>query len=272
MTKGSTTYAGMSFHSREEINKSQWAKESLKRFILEEFQIVDAATGWNVRATTIVKCDGDAKVCRGKKRCGYDIALEFDYEGVHVGKSETSSGKINLHDFEDTNGEDYEIHVKSTTSSAQDKTTVAIIKKHENALRTFSDHIMAEELVQRVVDAVVAFFAKEDTGHLVTASILSVSILMTIALLSQGSTDSVFQHGFGVWGQHAAADRIQGEERERDEAEREIFQESNVSGKSTPEEIVGADLFLATKLPWITLSLAVVVVAGSVHVAVSSPL
>ncbi|KAF0774366.1 hypothetical protein AaE_001934 [Aphanomyces astaci] len=122
----------------EEINKSQWAKESLKRFILEEFQIVDAATGWNVRATTIVKCDGDAKLVfsRGKKRCGYDIALEFDYEGVHVGKSETSSGKINLHDFEDTNGEDYEIHVKSATSSAQDKTTVAIIKKHENALRT----------------------------------------------------------------------------------------------------------------------------------------
>ncbi|ETV91624.1 hypothetical protein H310_13874 [Aphanomyces invadans] len=121
----------------EEINKSQWAQDSLRRHILEEFQIVDAKSGWTIRATAIVKCDGDAKLVfsRGKKRCGYDIALEFEYEGVHEGNSETSSGKINLHDFEDTNGEDYEIHVSSNTSSTQDKSTVAIIKQQESALR-----------------------------------------------------------------------------------------------------------------------------------------
>ncbi|ETV91623.1 hypothetical protein H310_13873 [Aphanomyces invadans] len=129
-----------------------------------------------------------------------------------------------------------------------------------------------DEVLKRVKDAAVTFIAQEDTGHLVTASILSVSILMTIALLSQGSTDSVFQHGFGIWGQHDASDRIQAEERERDEAEREIFQEHPPGGsrKTVSDEVIGADLFLATNLPWITLAMAVVVLAGSVHVVVSS--
>ncbi|CAK4678434.1 hypothetical protein LEN26_012424 [Aphanomyces euteiches] len=121
----------------EEINKTQWAQEALRRHILETYSVSDAKSGWEIRATTIVKCDGDAKLVfsRGKKRCGYDIALEFEYEGINAGKSLTSSGKIKLHDFEDTNGEDYEIHVTSNTSSASDKETVTIIKKEEPQLR-----------------------------------------------------------------------------------------------------------------------------------------
>ncbi|KAF0701472.1 Aste57867_8048 [Aphanomyces stellatus] len=121
----------------EEKNKSEWAKESLKRHILEEFHMVDAKTGWDIRATSIIKCEGEAKLVfsRGKKRCGYDIALEFEYEGVHEGDKATSSGQIKLHDFEDTNGEDYEIHVSSNTSSLPDKKTVAVIKQEEDHLR-----------------------------------------------------------------------------------------------------------------------------------------
>ncbi|KAF0701471.1 Aste57867_8047 [Aphanomyces stellatus] len=131
------------------------------------------------------------------------------------------------------------------------------------------DPSLVVEQVERVRGAVLDFIAKEDTGHLVTASILSVSILMTIAILSQGSTDSVFQYGFGIWGQHAAKDRYDEEERERDEAERDIFQEPVPPTRALEE--VGADVFLASKIPWIILSMAVVVVAGSVHhVAVSS--
>ncbi|CAK4073367.1 unnamed protein product [Aphanomyces euteiches] len=124
------------------------------------------------------------------------------------------------------------------------------------------------DVVTKVTDSIWSFFANEDTSHLVTASIISVSILMTLALLSQGSTDSVFQYGFGIWGQRAAKERIEAEERERDEAEREIFQDP-VQHSKAPEEI-GADLILASKIPWITLTLAVVAVAGSVHVVVSS--
>ena len=47
---------------REERDKSGWARERLKHHILTSFSFDDEAEGLGVKATSIVRCDGEAKV------------------------------------------------------------------------------------------------------------------------------------------------------------------------------------------------------------------
>ncbi len=49
--------------------------------------------------------------------------------------TETAQGHVKLHDFEDTNGEDYEIHVTSTSSSDLAQKSVDAIKHWEGEFR-----------------------------------------------------------------------------------------------------------------------------------------
>jgi hypothetical protein len=47
---------------REERDKSEWAKERLKHHIFTSFSFEDEAQGLSIKATSFVRCDGEAKV------------------------------------------------------------------------------------------------------------------------------------------------------------------------------------------------------------------
>lgn len=47
---------------REEKDKSEWARERLKELVLTSFSFVDGAHKVSIKANSIVRCDGDAKV------------------------------------------------------------------------------------------------------------------------------------------------------------------------------------------------------------------
>lgn len=50
--------------NREERDKSEWARERLKQLVLESFAFEDGTRKLAVKANSIVRCDGDAKVRR----------------------------------------------------------------------------------------------------------------------------------------------------------------------------------------------------------------
>lgn len=47
---------------REEKDKSKWACERLKELVLSSFSFVDGTHKVSIKANSIVRCDGDAKV------------------------------------------------------------------------------------------------------------------------------------------------------------------------------------------------------------------
>lgn len=89
---------------------------------------------------------------RGKKRCGYDIALKFEWTST---RTETDpdgvddvTGHVEVHDFDDTNGEDYEIAVTTAQSRQHDVDAKTSVLKWEPELRKILAQWKAELLQQ----------------------------------------------------------------------------------------------------------------------------
>ncbi|KAF1336744.1 Activator of 90 kda heat shock protein atpase 1, partial [Globisporangium splendens] len=140
----------------EEKDKSVWARERLKELILDSFSFVDGSHKVSIKANSIVKCDGEAKIVfsRGKKRCGYDISLKFEWTSTRADGEEDPegvdevTGHVEVHDFDDTSGEDYEIKVTTEMSRKHETDAKKSVLKWEPELRK----ILAtwkEELLQQ---------------------------------------------------------------------------------------------------------------------------
>ncbi|POM72971.1 LOW QUALITY PROTEIN: Hypothetical protein PHPALM_10231 [Phytophthora palmivora] len=111
----------------EERDKSEWARERLKHHILTSFSVEDEAQGLSIKATSIVKCDGEAKIVfsRGKKRCGYELS-----------------------DFDDTSGDDYEVLVTANGSSQRELAAKKAVIGKESELRKLLA-LWKQELLQQ---------------------------------------------------------------------------------------------------------------------------
>jgi activator of HSP90 ATPase len=144
----------MGAYSREERDKSEWARERLRQHILDSFAFTDDALSLSIKATSVVRCDGDAKIVfsRGKKRCGYDMSVKFEYESTRLGEDDEgfpeATGHVELHDFDDTSGEEYEISVKAEGNSQHAKDARAAVQKWEAGLRKLLA-AWKEELLQQ---------------------------------------------------------------------------------------------------------------------------
>ncbi|GAB9473092.1 Activator of 90 kda heat shock protein atpase 1 [Globisporangium polare] len=138
----------------EEKDKSEWARERLKELVLSSFSFVDGAHKVSIKANSIVRCDGDAKVVfsRGKKRCGYDISLKFEWASTRTEEDaegvEDVTGHVEVHDFDDTNGEDYEIKVTTEMSRQHEVDAKKAVLKWEpelrNILATWKDELLQQ--------------------------------------------------------------------------------------------------------------------------------
>ncbi|OWY90973.1 hypothetical protein PHMEG_00040643 [Phytophthora megakarya] len=128
----------------EERDKSEWARDRLKHHILTSFSVEDEAQGLSIKATSIVRCDGEAKVVfsRGKKRCGYELSVKFAWESDDV------SGHVELHDFDDTNGEEYEVLVTANGSSQRELAAKKAVIDKESELRKLLT-LWKDELLQQ---------------------------------------------------------------------------------------------------------------------------
>ncbi|TDH74200.1 uncharacterized protein CCR75_001175 [Bremia lactucae] len=129
----------------EERDKSEWARERLKHHILASFSYEDEAQGLSVKATSFVKCDGEAKVVfsRGKKRCGYDLSIKFAWES-----GDDVSGHVELQDFDDTCGDEYEVFVTSNGSGQRDLAAKKAVMDMEPELRKLLA-LWKQELLQQ---------------------------------------------------------------------------------------------------------------------------
>ncbi|TYZ57124.1 hypothetical protein PybrP1_009530 [[Pythium] brassicae (nom. inval.)] len=125
----------------EERDRSAWARERLKLLVLTDFRFEDAALGVAVAATSISRCEGDAKVIfsRGKKRCGYDIALKFAWSAKRSAETEDAedevTGHVEIRDFDDTSGEEYEVTVSADVSHSRGVDVRNAVLKREPELR-----------------------------------------------------------------------------------------------------------------------------------------
>ena len=76
---------------------------------------------------------------RGKKRCGYDIALKFEWTSTRTEEDaegfDEATGHVEVHDFDDTSGEGYEIHVTFEGNSTHAKDAKSAILEWEAGLR-----------------------------------------------------------------------------------------------------------------------------------------
>jgi len=71
--------------------------------------------GGAAKIVKINKCDGDAKLIlsRGKKRLGYTLAIQYNYEAT--GKDSSSTGTISFKELQDDG--DYEVDVEPSEES-----------------------------------------------------------------------------------------------------------------------------------------------------------
>ncbi|EGZ20956.1 hypothetical protein PHYSODRAFT_354346 [Phytophthora sojae] len=124
----------------EERDKSEWARERLKHHILTSFSFDDES----IKATSVVRCDGEAKLVfsRGKKRCGYELSVKFAWESGDV------SGHVELHDFDDTSGDDYEVLVTVDGNSQSELAAKKAVLGKEPELRKLLA-LWKEELLQQ---------------------------------------------------------------------------------------------------------------------------
>ncbi|CAH0488418.1 unnamed protein product [Peronospora farinosa] len=129
----------------EERDKSEWARERLKHHLLTSFGFEDQALGLSIEVTSIVRCEGDAKVVfsRGKKRCGYELSVKFAWQS-----SDAVSGHVELQDFDDTNGDDFEVLVTTNGDSEQDLIVKKAVINKESELRKLLA-LWKEELLQQ---------------------------------------------------------------------------------------------------------------------------
>lgn len=89
---------------------------------------------------------------RGKKRCGYDMSLKFEWtskrlEGDPEGVDDVA-GHVEVHDFDDMTGEDYEIHVSTEGSSQHEADAKKAVMTWEPQLRTLLASWKSELLQQ----------------------------------------------------------------------------------------------------------------------------
>jgi hypothetical protein len=89
---------------------------------------------------------------RGKKRCGYDISLKFEWESSRQGEDpegmDKVSGHIEIHDFDDTTGEDYEVKVSVEGNSQHEREAKQLINQWEPELRKILSTWKQELLAQ----------------------------------------------------------------------------------------------------------------------------
>lgn len=80
---------------------------------------------------------------RGKKRCGYELSVKFAWKS-----SDAVSGHVELQDFDDTNGDDFEVLVTTNGSSEQDLVVKKAVINKESELRKLLA-LWKEELLQQ---------------------------------------------------------------------------------------------------------------------------
>nr|CCA14020.1 conserved hypothetical protein [Albugo laibachii Nc14] len=137
----------------EEKDKSAWACDRLKKYLCRSFRFEDAKYNTSLEVDSIVRCDGEAKLVysRGVKRCGFDISVKFEWKSTRENDSEgfdEVKGHVEIHDFDDMNGEDYEVRVSTEECSAHARDAKDAILNWEDQLRK----ILAdwkEELLQQ---------------------------------------------------------------------------------------------------------------------------
>ncbi|KAG6955785.1 hypothetical protein JG687_00010970 [Phytophthora cactorum] len=129
----------------EERDKSEWARERLKHHILASFSFEDEGQGLSIKATSFVRCDGEAKVVfsRGKKRCGYELSVKFAWES-----DDDVSGHVELQDFDDTSGDEYEVLVTANGSGQRELAAKKAVIDKEPELRKLLA-LWKQELLQQ---------------------------------------------------------------------------------------------------------------------------
>ncbi|KAE8896763.1 hypothetical protein PF005_g4256 [Phytophthora fragariae] len=107
----------------------------------------DSSSVWNAAGTWEERDRSEwaqAKIVfsRGKKRCGYELSVKFVWESGDV------SGHVELHDFDDTSGDDYEVLVTVDGSSQSDLAAKKAVLDKEPELRKLLA-LWKEELLQQ---------------------------------------------------------------------------------------------------------------------------
>ncbi|KAJ0397086.1 hypothetical protein ATCC90586_001884 [Pythium insidiosum] len=101
----------------EERDKSEWARDSLKQHILDRFAFTNDQLRVAVKARSVFEWTSS--------RTGGEDAEEFP----------EATGHVELHDFDDMTGEDYEIHVSCDGSSDHARDAKKAIESWEQGLR-----------------------------------------------------------------------------------------------------------------------------------------
>ena len=125
----------------------------------------------------------------------------------------------------------------------------------KNEFRSVVNALM--ELSQSIQNS----YGSVDAGMLIAASTISICVLMTLAILSQGSSHSIFRKGLKI-NSGGSKDQREKEEKELEEAEEEIFgNKARERGVSSAD--IGIQAFMKSNLPTATCLLLVLVVVGS---------
>lgn len=116
------------------------------------------------------------------------------------------------------------------------------------------------------------FYTSIDMGMAIAASVVSICTLMSLAILAQGSTDTVFLTGIKLWGSSSSrAKEKEKEEEKRDEAEEEVFGDAATKAHrgACPADL-GMQAFMHSSIPKLTLlMLMITIVLGAYHAAVT---
>ena len=95
-----------------------------------------------VGSQAVVDCCGQVVFSRGKKRCGYDLSVKFAWASGDV------SGHVELHDFDDTSADEFEIIVTADGSSQSEVAAKKAVIDKEPELRKLLA-LWKEELLQQ---------------------------------------------------------------------------------------------------------------------------
>ncbi|KAF1772284.1 Activator of Hsp90 ATPase, N-terminal [Phytophthora cactorum] len=113
----------------EERDKSEWARERLKHHILASF-------------TSRMK-DRDCCLQSRQKRCGYELSVKFAWES-----DDDVSGHVELQDFDDTSGDEYEVLVTANGSGQRELAAKKAVIDKEPELRKLLA-LWKQELLQQ---------------------------------------------------------------------------------------------------------------------------
>lgn len=111
------------------------------------------------------------------------------------------------------------------------------------------------------------FYGSADAGMVIAASTVSICVLMTLAILSQGCSDTIFLKGLKLCGNGSKEQRKK-DEKELDEAEAEIFgDKTRERGVSSAD--IGIQALMRSNIPKVTWFLLVLIVLASAYHAAS---